>query len=82
MVGYQLDDSQSLHRKLLFHHFHPFLTGCLGFQDRNDRENLEPQNEWLREILGALIRSCQPFRRGPRESDGVMFETTTYLANG
>ena len=29
---FQLDDSKSLHRKWLFHHFHPFINGCLGFQ--------------------------------------------------
>ena len=29
---FQLDDSKSLHKKWLFHHFHPFKTGCLGYQ--------------------------------------------------
>ena len=29
---FQLDDSKSLHKKWLFHHFHPFKPGCLGYQ--------------------------------------------------
>ena len=29
---FRLDDSKSLHKKYLFHHFHPFKTGCLGYQ--------------------------------------------------
>ena len=29
---FQLDDSKSLYRKWLFHHFHPFINGCLGLQ--------------------------------------------------
>ncbi len=32
MVGYQLDDSQSLHRKWLEITKHLFINGCLGFQ--------------------------------------------------
>ena len=32
MVGYQLDDSKSLHRKWLEITKHPFFNGCLGFQ--------------------------------------------------
>ena len=34
MVGYQLDDSQSLHRKWLEITKHLFINGCLGFQVR------------------------------------------------
>ena len=32
MVGHQLDDSQSLHRKWLEITKHPLKTGCLGYQ--------------------------------------------------
>ena len=32
MVGNQLDDSKSLHKTGLFHHFHPLKSGCLGYQ--------------------------------------------------
>ena len=32
MAPFQLDDSQSLHRKWLEITKHPFINGCLGFQ--------------------------------------------------
>ena len=41
---FQSDDSKFLHRKWwLFHHFHPFETGCFGFQVHRFKELLESQ---------------------------------------
>ena len=34
---FQLDDSKSWYGKWLFHHFHPFINGCLGLQAGNSQ---------------------------------------------
>ena len=51
----QSDDSKSLQRKWwLFHHFHPFETGCFGFQVHWFKKLLESQLPSLKQTFSHL----------------------------
>ena len=52
MVGYQLDDSQSLHRKWLEITKHLFINGCLEFQEQ---VMMVPQTSTLIKMVGKQL---------------------------
>ena len=47
---FQLDDSKSLHKNWLFHHFHPLKNGCLGYQVGDDSASIFMDNPSIRSL--------------------------------
>ena len=47
---FQLDDSKSLHKNWLFHHFHPLKYACLGYQVGDDSASIFMENPSIRSL--------------------------------
>ena len=78
---FQCEDSKSLYRKWMFHHFHPFINGCLGFQE--DIYPLRSLSAKFQGYLNLLVTSTRsPTRSSWWCLSSVMLEKRHSLASG